>query len=98
MADKGWLRKFEDPIPLPDGRKLATFRDAANYITSLPKKESDLPEWQTAIEVLMLVSRGGPTMLARIGVMKALNRHVERVFNPDRKDTPWGKRKLKRDQ
>jgi hypothetical protein len=28
----------------------------------------------------------------------ALNRHVERVFNPDRKDTHWGKRKLKRDQ
>ena len=37
-------------------------------------------------------------MLARIGVMKALNRHVERVFNPERKDIHWGKRKLKRDQ
>jgi hypothetical protein len=37
----------------------------------------------------MLVSRSGPTMLARIGVMKALNRRVERVFNPDRKDTHW---------
>jgi hypothetical protein len=83
---------------LPGGRKLVTLRDAAHYITSLPKKESDLPEWQTAIEVLMLVSRGGPTMLARIGVMKALNRHVERVFNPDRKERHWGKRKLKWDQ
>jgi hypothetical protein len=71
---------------------------AADYITSLPKKESDLPEWQTAIEVLMLVARSGPTMMARIAVMKALNRHVERVFNPDRKDHHWGKRKLKRDQ
>jgi hypothetical protein len=30
-------------------------------------------------------------MLARIAVMRALNRHVERVFNPDRKDTHWGK-------
>jgi hypothetical protein len=46
----------------------------------------------------MLVSRSGPTMLARIGVMKALNRHVERVFDPERKDTHWGKPKLKRDQ
>jgi len=46
----------------------------------------------------MLCSRGGEPMLARIGVMKALNRHVERAFNPDRKDTHWGKRKLKRDQ
>ena len=24
--------------------------------------------------------------------------HVARVFNPDRKDTHWGKRKLKRDE
>ena len=46
----------------------------------------------------MLCSRGGAPMLARIGVMKALNRHVERVFNPDRKEHHWGKRKLKRDQ
>jgi len=63
----------------------------------LPKEESYLPEWQTVIEVLMLVSRSGPTMMARIGVMKALNRQVVRVFNPDRKDTHWGKRKLKRE-
>jgi hypothetical protein len=75
-----------------------TLKDAANYITKLPKSEADLPEWQTAIEVLMLCSRGGDPMLARIGVMKALNRHVVRVFNPDRKDPHWGKRKLKRDQ
>jgi hypothetical protein len=30
--------------------------------------------------------------------MKALNRHVERVFNPDRKEIHWEKRKLKRDR
>jgi hypothetical protein len=83
---------------LSNGRQLLTLKDAADYITSLPKKESDLPEWQTAIEVLLLVSRGGPTMMARIGVMKALNLHVVREFNPDRKDQHWGKRKLRRDQ
>jgi len=33
-----------------------------------------------------------------MAVMKALNRHVERVFNPDRKETHWGKRKLKREE
>jgi hypothetical protein len=82
---------------LPNGRKLLTLKDAADYITKLPK-ESDLPEWQAAIEALMLVARSGPTMMARIAVMKALNRRVERVFNPDGKDTHWGKRKLKRDQ
>ena len=71
MADNDWQRKFEDPIPLPTGRKLVTLRDAADYITGLPKKESDLPEWQTAIDVLLLCSRSGPTTLARI--LKALN-------------------------
>jgi hypothetical protein len=83
---------------LPDGRKLLTLKDAADYVTKLPKKESDSPEWRAAIEVLLLVSRGGPTTMARIGVMRALNRDVERVFNPARKDTNWGKRKLTRDQ
>jgi hypothetical protein len=93
-----WSTPFEDPIILPDGRKLLTLKDAADYITKLPKKESDLPEWQAPIEALMLCSRSGPTMMARIGVMRALNRHVERVFNPERKETHWSKRKLKRDQ
>jgi hypothetical protein len=50
------------------------------------------------MEALMLVARGGPTMLARIGVMRALNRHVERVFNLNRKDHHWGRRKLKSDR
>jgi hypothetical protein len=93
-----WSTPFEDPIPLPGGRTLVTLKDAADYITKLPEKESALPEWQTAIEVLLLVSRGRPTMMARIGVMKALNRNVPRVFDPDRKEPHWGKRKLKRDQ
>jgi hypothetical protein len=63
------------------------------------RAEQQLPEWQAAVEALLIVvEHNGPTMMARIGVMRALNRHVERVFNPDRKDTHWGKRKLKRDQ
>jgi hypothetical protein len=42
--------------------------------------------------------QGPAAVMARIAVMKALNRHIERVFNSDRKDHHWGKRKLKRDQ
>ena len=99
MPDTGWQRHFDDPIPLPRGRQLVTLRDAAEYITRLPKAEHDAPGWQAAMEALLLVAEsGGPTMFARIGVMRALNRHVERVFNPDRKDHHWGKRKLARDQ
>ena len=65
-----WSTRFEDPIALPDGRKLITLKDVADYVMKLPKTESDLSEWQTAIEALMLCSRGGDAMLARIGVMK----------------------------
>jgi hypothetical protein len=71
----GWSREFEEPIALARDGKLVTLRDAANYITALPAKEAALPEWQAAIEALMLVADlGGPTMFARIGVMRALNR------------------------
>jgi hypothetical protein len=67
-----------------------TLQDAGNYITKLPKAEHTAPEWQAAMEALMLVAtRGGPTMLARIGVTRALHRDVPRVFNSDRKDTHW---------
>jgi hypothetical protein len=89
---------LDDPIDQPHGRRLVTLEDADNYITGLPKAEHGAPEWQDPMEALILVAtRGGPTMLARIGVMRALNRHVERVFT-DRKETHWGRRKLKRDE
>jgi len=38
----------------------------------------------------------GKACSTRIGVTRALNRHIERVFNPDRKDHHWGRRKLAR--
>jgi hypothetical protein len=98
-SERGWKRRFDEPIPRPKGKPLLTLRDAAAYITALPKKEADAPEWQAAIEALILVAEsGGPTMMARIGVMRALNRHHVREFNPDRKDHHWGKRKLARDR
>jgi hypothetical protein len=42
----------------------------------------------------LVATSGGPTMFAHIGIMRALNRHVERVFDPSRKD----QRKLARDR
>jgi hypothetical protein len=72
----GWGRQFDEPIILLDGRKLETLRDAAAYITGLPRAEHDAAEWQTAMEVLLLVAeRDGPEMMVRIGMMRALNRH-----------------------
>jgi hypothetical protein len=84
---------------VPRGRQPVTLEDAGNYITKLPKAEHEAAEWQAAMEALILVAMsGGPTMFARIGVMRALNRHVERVFNPSRKDHHWGRPKLARDR
>jgi len=42
-------------ILLPGGREIVTLRDAGDYITSLPKTEQDLEEWQAAVEALLLV-------------------------------------------
>jgi hypothetical protein len=51
------------------------------------------------MEALSLVAENsGPPMFARVGVMRALNRNVERTFNSSRQDTHWGRRKLRRDQ
>jgi hypothetical protein len=99
VTESSWSRKFDEPIPLAKGRQLVTLMDAGTYITNLPKAEHMAAEWQAAMEALILVATlGGPTMFARIGIMRALNRHVERVFNHDRKEHHWGKRKLARDR
>ena len=61
--------------------------------------EHTVAEWQAAMKALMLVATsGGPTMLARIGIMRALNRNVVREFTTSGKKTHWGQRKLARDR
>jgi len=81
-----WDQRFFDPIELPRGRKLVTLHDAALYITKLPKAEHDAKEWQAAMQALLLVAeRDGDPMFAHIGMLRALNRHVERVLNQSRK-------------
>jgi hypothetical protein len=63
--------------------------DAGKFITRLPKAEHEAAEWRDVMETLILVATlGEPTMLARIGVMRALNRHVER---PVAQRQAWGK-------
>jgi hypothetical protein len=58
-----WDQRFFDPIILPGRESLVTLRDAARYITKLPKAEHDADEWQAAMEALLLVAElDGPTM------------------------------------
>ena len=93
-----WFRASEDSIPLPDGRQLVALEDAGNYITKLPKAEHEAAEWQAAMEALILLASGGSTMLARIRLMRALNRRIEREFNSSRKDLHWSRRMLAHDR
>ena len=77
---------------MPKGKLLLTLRDAGNYITKLPNAEHAAPEWQAAMEALILVAElNGPTMFARIGVMLALQHS-----NPAPKIAPRGKRSIVR--
>jgi hypothetical protein len=90
MQFVSWDKRFVDPIAVPGRKPLVTLRDAATYITKLPK--ADIEEWRAAMQALLLVAEhDGPPMFARIGIMRAINRHVERV---SRKEKHWGKRKL----
>ncbi len=59
MRPTGWSRSFDEAIALPDGRRLVTLLDAGDYIAALPKKEHAAPEWQAAIQALILVAEGG---------------------------------------
>jgi hypothetical protein len=55
---------------------MVKLRDAASYVMAPPKAEHDAEEWQAAMQALLLVAEhDGPTMFARIGMMRALNRH-----------------------
>jgi hypothetical protein len=39
VADPGWKRAFDDPIPLPRGRHLVTLEDAGRSTMRLPEAE-----------------------------------------------------------
>jgi hypothetical protein len=51
-----WDQRFFDPIVLSGRKLLVTLRDAAQYITKLPRAEHDAKEWQAAMEALLLVA------------------------------------------
>jgi hypothetical protein len=95
-----WSLRFAEPIVLPDGRKLATLREAITHLAKIiPESDNDMQEVLAASDLLtQAAEHGGPVEFARIATLQAINRHVERVFDPSRKDTKWGRPKIKRDR
>lgn len=78
-----WQQFFRDPIELQDGRVLRSLRDAGEFVQTLPKATLDRPEWQAAVQALLLVvEHDGDTLPARIGIVRALN-----ASNPTKRRT-----------
>ncbi len=76
---------------------MTILQDAADHLLRLPKATQELPHWQAAVEALILAVEGrGPFLHARVKMLRAMNHGVERVFRSDRRETHWGRRKLKR--
>jgi hypothetical protein len=76
-----WRRRFDKPIVLPGGGTLYTLKHAMAWLANeIPQSQHKTKEIQTAAHcVTEAAENGGPMALARIGMMKAINRH-------------WGKR------
>lgn len=74
----GWDSEFFEPIELPRRKPLRTIRDAAEYVTKLPKSEREAEHWQPAAVLLKLIGEnGGCVFFARLAVMHGLRRGVK---------------------
>jgi hypothetical protein len=62
-----WVRKFDRPIPLKDGRILATLADAHSLMASLPVIRLRTDHWQNTRDLLLkAASRDGAFALAQV--------------------------------
>jgi hypothetical protein len=93
-------QRFDEPITLKDSTTLRTLAEAIQYLAdAVPKAEQkDERVLIAADHLTRSAEQNYPMYFARAATLRAINRNVERVFNPDLKDHHWGKRKLKRDQ
>jgi hypothetical protein len=80
-----WDRPFAQPVPLPEGPPAQTLQAAADYIRKLPQPERDGQEWRLAVQMLVDAAEDrGPMLLARIGIVRAMEAHAEGAFSPGR--------------
>jgi hypothetical protein len=97
-----WSRRFEDPIPMPDGSTIHTIREAAEYATKLPKRMGDTEPWQHAAGDLAMASEHEAfVFIARVSFYRAVYGDTPPpIGNPKgKKGHRWRtKRKLARDR
>jgi hypothetical protein len=52
-APKGWSRRFDEQIELPDGRKLRTLKEAIAWLAKeIPRAEHTMPKVQAAARMV----------------------------------------------
>ena len=92
MTERGWKRRFDEPIPLPRGRQILTLRDAGNYITKL-----GITYFARFVYFLAVESDrcGRKSVLIWNAFWPSSDRWV---FDPTRKGHHWGRRNLARDR
>lgn len=101
MAKVNWSRRFDDPVPMPDGSTIRTIGEAAEYARKLPKRVSDTAVWQHAAgDLLMASEHAAFVFLARGSFYRAVYGDTPPpIANPEgKKGHRWGKRKLARDR
>lgn len=101
IAQVNWSRRFEDPVPMPDGSTILTVGEAAQYATSLPTKIGKTGHGRARPVPSIRPEHGGPfVFIARISFYRAV--HGDQpppVGNPEgKKGHRCGKRKLARDR
>jgi hypothetical protein len=73
-----WDRPFDQPVPVLSGPPARTLRDAANYFKALPKSVRDCDEWRLAVQMLIDAAEDrGPMLFAKMGILRAVEHHVE---------------------
>jgi hypothetical protein len=84
-----WSRRFEEPIELPDGRKLKTLAEAINWLAKeIPKSEHKTEKVQNAAHlVTRAAEHGGPMIFAQMEMLQAIHRHHKRSSIPIAKTT-----------
>jgi hypothetical protein len=61
-----WDLKFNEPVQVPGKRKqLVTLRDAALYVTNLPKSEREAEHWRPAATLLGIIGERGGFIFSR---------------------------------
>jgi hypothetical protein len=72
MANKGWSKRFDEPIVLDDGTILTTLRQAIEYLAkTVPKAVHNHPNVFTASD--------GPPHLAYLGAADGYRCHLRHI-------------------